>query len=70
MDLVELDKAIKDKKVLYAFKDGVADGLLHGERDDTKTHHYYKLGYEYGCVMFDMLGTDVCRTTINDKELV
>ena len=70
MDLIELDKQIKDKKILSVFKDGVADGLLHGERDDTKTHHYYKLGYDYGCVMFDMLGTGICRTKINDKEIV
>ena len=70
MNLIELDKQIKEHKIIEAIKDGIADGLLHGERDDTKTHHYYKIGYDYGCVMFDMLGTDVCRTKINDKELV
>ena len=48
MDLVELDKQIKDKKVLSAFKDGVADGLLHGVKDAKQTHHYYKQGYEFG----------------------
>jgi hypothetical protein len=48
MNLVELDKQIKDKKVLSAFKDGVADGLLHGVKDAKKTHHYYKQGYEFG----------------------
>ena len=68
MNLIELEKQIKEHKIIEAIKDGIADGLLHGERDDTKTHHYYKIGYDYGCVMFDMLGTDVCRTKINDKE--
>ena len=62
-------KQIKEHKIIEAIKDGIADGLLHGERDDTKSHHYYKIGYDYGCVMFDMLGTDVCRTKINDKEI-
>ena len=69
MNLIELDKQIKEHKIIEAIKDGIADGLLHGERDDTNTHHYYKIGYDYGCVMFDMLGTDVCRTKINDKEI-
>jgi hypothetical protein len=48
MNLVELDKQIKDKKVLSVFKDGVADGLLHGVKDAKQTHHYYKQGYEFG----------------------
>ena len=48
MDLIKLDKAIKDQKVLTAFKDGVADGLLYGVRDAKQTHHYYKQGYEFG----------------------
>ena len=48
MDLIELDKLIKDLKVLTAFKDGVADGVLHGVRDAKQTHHYYKLGYDFG----------------------
>ena len=36
------------------------------KRDDNKTHYYYKIGYDYGCTMFDMLGTNVCRTRIKD----
>ena len=48
INLIELDKAIKDQKVLTAFKDGVADGLLYGVRDAKQTHHYYKQGYEFG----------------------
>jgi len=58
-----------NSKEVNLFKDGVADGLLHGERDETKNSSYYKQGYDFGCVMFDMLGTDVCRTKINDKEI-
>ena len=69
MNLIELEKQIKKYKIVENIKDGIADGLLHGERDDTKTHHYYKIGYDYGCVMFDMLGTDVCRTKINDETI-
>ena len=69
MNLIQLEKAIKEHKIVENIKDGIADGLLHGERDDTKTHHYYKIGYDYGCVMFDMLGTSVCRTEINDKGI-
>ena len=52
MDLIELDKQIKEHKIIEAIKDGIADGLLHGERDDTKTHHYYKIGYDYGISLY------------------
>jgi len=48
MDLIKLNEAIKEKGVLKAFKDGVADGLLYGVRDAKQTHHYYKQGYEFG----------------------
>jgi len=54
------------QRKINEFKDGVADGLLHGERDEKKSHHYYNQGYDYGCTMFDMLGTNVCRTKIKD----
>jgi hypothetical protein len=66
IDCIELDSLIKKHKVIENLKDGIADGLLHGERDDNKTHYYYKIGYDYGCTMFDMLGTNVCRTRIKD----
>ena len=33
MDMNELTRQV-NQNVLKAFKDGVADGLLHGERDD------------------------------------
>ena len=49
MDLIKLDKAIKDQKVLTAFKDGVADGLLYGVRDARQLNNsYYKQGYDFG----------------------
>ena len=49
IDLIELDKAIKDQKVLTAFKDGVADGLLYGVRDARQLNNsYYKQGYDFG----------------------
>ena len=63
---IKLDSLIKKHKVIENLKDGIADGLLHGERDDNKRDYYYKIGYDYGCTMFDMLGTNVCRTRIKD----
>ena len=53
INLIELDKAIKDQKVLTAFKDGVSDGLLLGVRNDKQTHHYYKKGYDFGLTMYE-----------------
>ena len=52
MNLIELDKQIKEHKIIESIKDGVADGLLHGKRDDTNTHHYYKIGYDYGITLY------------------
>ena len=52
MNLIELDKQIKEHKIIEFIKDGVADGLLHGKRDNTKTHHYYKIGYDYGITLY------------------
>mgnify|MGYP000412643193 CR=1 FL=1 len=49
MDLIKLNEAIKEKGVLKAFKDGVADGLLYGVRDaKQQADYYYKQGYEFG----------------------
>jgi hypothetical protein len=47
-----------NSKEVNLFKDGVADGLLHGERDETKNSSYYKQGYDFGCVMYDRLETE------------
>jgi hypothetical protein len=46
---------------LSAFKDGVADGLLHGVKDAKQTHHYYKQGYEFGLIMFREHGLEQMR---------
>ena len=65
MNLIELEKQIKEHKVIEAIKDGIADGLLHGERDDTKTHHYYKIGYDYGitfyCQFLDLVSEGLAK---------
>ena len=55
MDLIELDKHIKDKKILSIFKDGVADALVSGNRDDKQSHHYYKQGYDFGLTLYNEL---------------
>ena len=31
------------QRKINEFKDGVTDGLIHGEREKKKSHHYYKL---------------------------
>ena len=55
MDLIELDKYIKDKKILSVFKDGVTDALVNGNRDDKQSHHYYKQGYDFGLTLYNEL---------------
>ena len=52
MNLIELEKQIKECKIIKNFKDGVADGLLHGERDEKKSHHYYNQGYDFGITLY------------------
>ena len=46
-----------DKKrmnYLSFFKDGVADALLHGNRDESKLFSaYYKQGYDFGLTMWN-----------------
>ena len=55
MNLIELEKQIKEHEVIQKFKDGVADGLLHGERDEKKSHHYYNQGYDFGVYLYGEL---------------
>ena len=43
------------EEVIQNFKDGVADGLLHGERDEKKSHHYYNQGYDFGITLYGEL---------------
>lgn len=42
-----MDKRMKD------FKDGVADGLLHGERKEGALSFEYKQGYDFGLYLFN-----------------
>tara|TARA_B100000029_G_C17207458_1_gene826748 strand:- start:318 stop:512 length:195 start_codon:yes stop_codon:yes gene_type:complete len=51
MDINQFSKQLQHN-VLKAFKDGVADGLLHGERDEKQGSHYYKQGYDYGVYLY------------------
>ena len=55
MNLIELDRNIKKHKVINAFKDGVTDALVHGQRNENQSHHYYKEGYDFGLVLYDDL---------------
>ena len=52
MNLIELEKQIKECKFIENFKDGITDGLLHGERDEKKSHHYYNQGYDFGITLY------------------
>ena len=39
-------------EILSAFRDGVVDGLIHGIRDTTQSHHYYQEGYDFGITLY------------------
>ena len=52
MNLLELEKQIKEHKVIQKFKDGVTDAMLHGTRDEKQSHHYYNQGYDFGIDLF------------------
>ena len=52
MNLIELEKKIKEHEVIQKFKDGVTDAMLHGTRDEKQSHHYYKQGYDYGITLY------------------
>ena len=55
MNLIELEKEIKKNFVITAFKDGVTDALVHGQRNDSQSHHYYKEGYDFGLFLYNEL---------------
>ncbi len=38
MNLIELEKKIKEHEVIQKFKDGVTDAMLHGTRDYATWH--------------------------------
>tara|TARA_B100000035_G_scaffold199573_1_gene170581 strand:- start:4876 stop:5133 length:258 start_codon:yes stop_codon:yes gene_type:complete len=50
-----LDKKIESNGVLKAFKDGVTDGLIYGERDEKQESYYYKQGYDFGLTLYGKL---------------
>jgi len=52
IDAHHLDKKIESNGVLKAFKDGVTDGLIHGERDEKQESYYYKQGYDFGVRLY------------------
>jgi len=58
MNLIELEKQIKENRFISEFKDGVVDGLINGtRRDETNSHnflsnHYYNLGYDFGVALY------------------
>ena len=52
MDCITLDKEIEKHKIIQAFQDGVSDAMLTGLRDENKSHHYYKRGYDFGITLF------------------
>ena len=43
------------------FKHGVADGLLHGTRDESKNDSHYKQGYDYGITLYGRLENLECQ---------
>jgi len=55
MNLIELEKQIKKHKVISFFKNGVTDALVHGQRDDSQSHHYYNEGYDFGLFIYNEL---------------
>jgi hypothetical protein len=42
-------------EILNAFKDGVTDGLIYGERDEKQESYYYKQGYDFGLTLYGKL---------------
>ena len=58
MKLIELEKEIKKHKVVQALKDGVMDAVVHGQKNDEQTHHYYKQGYDFGLFIVNELNIE------------
>lgn len=55
MNLIELEKQIKKCKIISSFKNGATDALVHGQRDDNQSHHYYNEGYDFGLFLYNEL---------------
>jgi len=62
---------IKDKE-LSAFKDGVADAILEGNKAEWhKNIHFYKQGYDFGLTMYaeyNKLDKESCTLKTNPKS--
>lgn len=44
------------EKDLSAYKDGLADAMLEGQRaEHHENMHFYKLGYDYGITLYSRL---------------
>ena len=52
MDMNEFSRQLQHN-VIKPFKDGVTDGLLHGERDEKQGSQYYKQGYDFGLGLYN-----------------
>ena len=63
-----LDKKIESNGVLKAFKDGVTDGLIYGERDEKQESYYYKQGYDFGIVLYNKNIDKLVRMDVDEKE--
>ena len=44
----EVQKAAEEKRFN-------ADALVHGQRNDDQSHHYYKEGYDFGLFLYNEL---------------
>ena len=55
-DMMTKERLLDTPIKLAAFKDGVADGLLEGNRSDYHPDMYsYKQGYDFGLAMYNRL---------------
>ena len=55
MNLIKLEKAIAEYKIIDKFQDGLVDGLIYGRRDEDQSHHYYNRGYDFGLTLYGKL---------------
>ena len=59
MDLLESESSTSQRNYNYIqrkineFKDGVTDAMIHGTKDEKKSHHYYNQGYDFGVVLYN-----------------
>jgi len=53
---------------LQDFKDGVADGLLKGNRKDGRLSDAYKQGYDFGIVLYNKNIDKLVRMDVDEKE--